>query len=175
MTPAEAARLYTEGRTTRQIAARAGVHESTIRHWLNGQGVKMRRRGAQPKAPVEDILTLRRRQKLSWEQIAAATAMSKTGVRRAYRQATGGDRGAVDHHRHLTTVQARRLTGLADRVPAQSHGSGRDRSSLEGRHLRDALVAHQRAGVTATELARHVGLSVTAVLHIIRDQTTRAT
>lgn len=165
MTPADAARAYLSGQTTRQVAAAAGVHESTIRSWLRAADVPMRPRGPRAGAPAADILTLRRAQRMSWAQIAAATGMSATGARLAYRAATGGDHGTVDRRAHLRAGQAARLRRLAAAVPDSNRGS--DRLCDEASRLRDALLAYTRAGVTAAELSGHVGVSPSRVGQII--------
>lgn len=46
MSAKKIADLYKDGKSTRQIAAIAGVHQSTVHDRLKAQGVKLRRPGA---------------------------------------------------------------------------------------------------------------------------------
>lgn len=158
---------YLAGQTSRQVAATHGVDPQTVMRWVRQAGHEPRKRGQKPTAPVEQILTLRRKNKLPWGQIAAATSMSRTGARRAYEAATG-DIGSIDHRRHLTARQADRLRELYQRIPPLSYGLA-TRTSEEGRRLRDQLAAHRAAGVSMRELGAALGVTAGAVAYITSD------
>jgi predicted transcriptional regulator len=96
---------YAAGETYREIAATAGVHESTVRRHVHTVAEDVNRhKGPRGRADVstEEIRRLREDDGLSWYAIADATGMSRTGAR--YRYAThhaGGrpDRPQIYVHR----------------------------------------------------------------------------
>lgn len=95
ITPAQrAARAYRAGATLREVAAERGVHESTVRGWLRAEAVAARRLGPRGRLDVADglILGLRDVDGLSWQDVADAVGMSKSGVRSRYAVATGQGR-----------------------------------------------------------------------------------
>lgn len=83
--------MYRRGKTYRQLAARYGVGERTIRRILAGS-VEPRRTGP-PKAPTtdEEIIRLRDEDGLSWRALAAEVGMTSSGVRKRYAVATTGE------------------------------------------------------------------------------------
>lgn len=89
----KAARLYTAGRDTREIADELAVDATTIQRWLRPL-VELRRRGPRGRVDVtdEEITELRDGLHLSYAAIAAQVDMSKTGVRMRYAVATTGRR-----------------------------------------------------------------------------------
>ena len=81
-----AVRLYGEGRTTREIAAELGIDAETVRRSLAAEAVKLRRSGPRGRIDIatETITELRDEQHMSWRQIADATGLSRTAVRKRY-------------------------------------------------------------------------------------------
>lgn len=85
-------RLYTKGRTTREIAAEIGIDAKTVRRILADAAIERRRTGPRGRLDVdtEAILEMRDDLHMSWQEIADAAGMSKTGVRMRYATATTG-------------------------------------------------------------------------------------
>ena len=80
----QVAAAYLAGSTTREVAAQHGLDPGTVRRWLHADGVPLRQRGqrAYPPDVLERIITLRRRSRLTWEQIAALVKLSPDYVKR---------------------------------------------------------------------------------------------
>lgn len=75
--------------TAREIAAVLGVHERTIRRWLDQDGVDRRSPGPRRAAvPDAKIMTLRGLGQ-SWAEISRQTGLSPTGVRKRWAAAAG--------------------------------------------------------------------------------------
>lgn len=169
----QVAAAYLAGATTREVAAQYGLDAGTVRRWLHADKVPLRKRGQRPYAPdvLEQIITLRRRNKLTWEQIATATGTTPVGARHAYLAAVG-DHGKVDRYKHLTGKQADRLREMYAQLPIGWGGQPASRSSEEGRRLAAQLRAHHDAGVTYRELGEAIGISAGAVHTIVKHQHT---
>lgn len=85
----EARRLYRLDIPTARIARLVGVHRRTVQRWTGAKGTP---RGPRKRPDVSDdaIREMRDEHQLSWQQIAADTGMSRSGVRHRYETATGG-------------------------------------------------------------------------------------
>ncbi len=89
---AEAIRLYLkDGLTRSQVARTLHVTDHAITAWLAGHA---RPRGIRPRPDVENraLVLMRDRDQMSWQEIADALSMSRTGVRMRYLAATGQQR-----------------------------------------------------------------------------------
>jgi len=85
--------LYAAGLTTREVAARLDVEATTVRRWLREADQMVRRSGPRGRTDV-DTLTLMsmRAAGLSWQEMARASGMSRTGVRLRVLTAESGHR-----------------------------------------------------------------------------------
>lgn len=83
--------MYRRGATHRQLAARYGVDEATIRRHVAGL-VESRRTGPRRRPVTDEQIVSWRDSGLSWAQVAANAAMSPAGVRKRYAVATTGAR-----------------------------------------------------------------------------------
>lgn len=108
---AEARRLHGLGLTTTRIAKLLEVDPTTVQRWTRD----LARPAGRPKRPdvPDDLVTeLRDQAGLSYEQMAAETRMSKTGIRNRYYSLTGRERperrkqavdGGPEHATQTTT------------------------------------------------------------------------
>lgn len=86
---AEIAARYRAGATTRQLAARFGCDEASIRRSLNRTSTERRMgRGARRPADSSDIVNLRAQHR-TWKEIAEEVGLSPTGCRKRWLAATG--------------------------------------------------------------------------------------
>lgn len=85
---------YQAGDSFRAIAKAAGVHEVTVRRLIHDHGANVRRVGPRGRLDVSDeqIRRLREEDGMSYDGIAAAVGMSRTGVRHRYYRAIGRPR-----------------------------------------------------------------------------------
>lgn len=102
---------YLDGASARDVAAKFGVSESTVRRWLAQAGAPLRSRGA-PRiddTPDEDLLRMRR-EGMTVEAIARRLGMTKSGAERritAARAATAAAEGARLSDIELVTARER--------------------------------------------------------------------
>jgi len=87
------------GLTTREVAARLGVEATTVRRWLREAGQPVRRPGPRGRTEVDTaaLITMRAAGS-SWQELATASGMSRTGVRRRVLTAETGRRPGGDTH-----------------------------------------------------------------------------
>lgn len=81
---AEVVARYQAGQSTLKLAARFGVHYSTIMGALERAGVDRRPTQVPKDADTATIRRLRDIEHLSWDRIAAEVGMSPSGVRKRY-------------------------------------------------------------------------------------------
>jgi hypothetical protein len=145
-----------------------GVPEKKLREILRADGL-LRKVGQQPRSDLDPvkIRAMRKRHKMSWEQIAQGVGASKNAVIYAYRQAYG-DNGDVDLHSHLTGVQRGELGHLWDTLPRAAN-EGHDLQSREARALFDLVAFHHKRGVTYEELGEAIGITAVHLGRCVRD------
>lgn len=82
---------YRKGETTRELAERNKVAESTIRRLLKTEGIERRRSGPRGRLDVSDDEIVRLHfLGLSWQQVADELGMSRTGVRKRWARINEG-------------------------------------------------------------------------------------
>ncbi len=86
----QVADLYGAGLSTREVAARLGVEATSVRRWLREAEQSVRRPGPRGRTDIDTaaLLTMRAAG-LSWAELADASGMSRTGVRRRVLTAAG--------------------------------------------------------------------------------------
>lgn len=90
---AQVAALYAAGLTTREVAARLGIEATSVRRWLREANQPVRRPGPRGRTEVDTAaLVAMRAAGLSWQVLAVASGMSRTGVRRRVLTAAAGQR-----------------------------------------------------------------------------------
>lgn len=153
------AQLYRDGSTTREIAALVGCEATSVRHDLRRAGEPVRRRGPRRHLDVDAIVNARGRGQ-SWDAVARAVGASRTGVRKAYYEATGLQPTPTPHRRrHLTSQDIRELRRHWRTVPTVAGRARKElATSLQGQIVAALIAWHRQSGVSAPELAAAIGV-----------------
>lgn len=163
---AAAASQYLTARVRVEEAARRyGVPEKRLREYLRERG-QLRKRGQQPTGiDTGTARALRKKQRMSWTEIAAAMGVPRTTVQHSY-QREYRDLGTVDLYAHLSGVQAAALGHMWDTMPRHRNG-GHDTQCAEARAFLAAARHHRARGVTCQEIGRAAGISGSYLSHLL--------